>query len=687
MAIKFGGVKSGIKLNELSSEKLNVVLVDTVKENSYNPYYIFLLDNIPDVLSKNLLIKEINKVCKEYLILLSCDKLWYQNDLRGNGIAQFFVNHRSNWRKYVDYKGRHVSAIIPFGQALYSINESADIMTSDFIADDFVWPYYYMGNYLWRCDSYIFPVFGIKDLWPRVEKSLSSVNWKTRFSIKQFERATSSEERLYKPDFRKPEFQKINSKEECDKLFNDNMNAFLVAWDTETSGLTFYKNSRRKYLNVEDVLTSTEKDKIRCLTISFDGIKGYFIPIEYVDLNLFVKCIMSAKHNTGANPKFDIKFFYELGASRDLMVTDATDMAAHAIHSDRSKGLKPQAFFFTPHGGYETELDKWRKETKCDDYSKIPEEVLLPYATMDSIVTWQVQYQLFFLIDYLDKKIKNTKIPEWTIRRWYEEQMMTIYQCAVETEYNGIYVNWDLMNKHREIMQKDVQEKHQKLREIWNLPNDFNITSVDELGKAFEKMGFPEHGRNKKGLYSTDEDAVSSWIREGLPGVDLLSEVRNELTVCNSFLGYITDKNEAKGWLQYIQKHDDGTVRIHHSYNVMGTTSFRFIGTNPNFQNIPARGKFAPYIKMCIDTPPADLYIFTSDSGTEYKLSEFEYILTRRGYVQAKDLVDNDVIIENNKYPTVLKYEITKQNDGKYKHTPGILFQTIDSELIKKSLE
>lgn len=694
MAIKFGGVKSGVKLKEVSTDELNIVIADTVTENPDNPYYIFLLDNVPDILSKNTLLKEINKVCKEYLVLLCTDIIWHESDLKGNGIANFFVKHRSKWRKYVNYKGRHNSGIMCFGQAMYSINECADIQTTDFIADDFVWSYYYMGHQLWNCDSYIYPVFGVKQLWPKVDQSLSSTNWKTRFTLAQMKKMVNPRSRVYKPMLDEPVIHKVTSKEEADKLFFDNMNQFLVAWDTETSGLTFYKDSHKKYKNIADILSPCVKDHIHCLTVCWDGIHGYYIPIEYVDLDLMVENFMSCQHNTGANPKFDIKMFWEMGAPHKLMVTDATDIAAHAIHSDRPKGLKPQSFYFTQFGGYELALDKWKKETGCDNYSKIPDEVQVPYATMDAISTWQAQVKLWELMDYDDKLHPNEKMPDWTIRRWYEQQMMTIYTDACETEFHGIYVNWDLMNKNRTWMQNDCAEKHQKLRELWGLPNNFNITSTVELGKAFEKLGFPEHGRNKQGIYSTDGDAIAAWKREGMPGVDLLDEVRTELTTCNSFLGYIASDGNPRGWLSYIKNHmdEDGSVRIHHNYNVMGTTSFRFIGNNPNFQNVPTNGKYAPLVKRCVDTPPSDLFILTSESGKEYRLPAFElvYVLrenNERTYVRASEVKESDTIIENDEMPTIISYEITKQEDGHYVLPRDILFCTNDKEAIKEVVE
>ena len=100
-------------------------------------------------------------------------------------------------------------------------------------------------------------------------------------------------------------------------------------------------------------------------------------------------------------------------------------------------------------------------------------------------------------MDYDDKLHPNEKMPDWTIRRWYEQQMMTIYTDACETEFHGIYVNWDLMNKNRTWMQNDCAEKHQKLRELWGLPNNFNMVkhlknldslNTEEINKVFTQL-------------------------------------------------------------------------------------------------------------------------------------------------------------------------------------------------------
>jgi DNA polymerase I-like protein with 3'-5' exonuclease and polymerase domains len=445
-------------------------------------------------------------------------------------------------------------------------------------------------------------------------------------------------------------------------MFKRNMNMKLVAFDTETNGLKFYKNF------------------IHCLTICWDGITGYYVPWKFVDPVLFEENVMSCEHRTGANPKFDLKFFWQHGVSRRVNVTDATDRLAHCITSEVKSGLKPLAYRYTPFGGYDIKLDKWKKETKCDDYTKIPTEILSKYATMDAIATWRIQVELWLLVDEIDRNFPNEKYPEWTIRRWYETQCMEIYKEICNVEWRGIYVNVELMNKYREELTKDLDEKEAELRKIWGVDPDFNIGSTTEVGKLFERLGWECFGRNDAGVYLTNDEAMGAWIRQNMPGAALLAEWRTERTSRNSFLGIIDDKGQETGWLQYIY-HDEkdgnpeegGSYRVQQSYLVMGTETYRFIGKDPNFQNIPTRNKYAGYVKKCIDTPPADLYTIVGDSGTEYNLAEFELVYTNEGYKTAKECFSNMrrlKFIENDpEHPAVLRCGFDKQEDGSF-NTP-----------------
>lgn len=654
------------------SDVIDYVILDHSDPESSDPYYVFLLDKFPSEDRKQIILKKIHDTgYTNYKVLVAVNCKYDEDSLKGNSIVDFMLTHSSNWKNELDNKS-HCRAIMPFGCAMYSINGSADILVGDFYDDVMLRPYYYIGHEFNKIDSFVFPVDGVDTLYPTLKNSNNNVNFKTRFFYEQLKKMKSaySWEPMFKD--KDPEYIVVNSKEEADDVFRKNMNKKLVAFDTETNGLKFYENF------------------IHCLTICWDGITGYYIPWKFVDPKLFEENVMSCEHRTGANPKFDLKFFWKHGVSRRVNVTDATDRLAHCITSEVKSGLKPLSYRYTPFGGYDIKLDKWKKATMCDDYTKIPTDILSKYATMDAIVTWRIQVELWSLLDEIDRKFPNEKYTEWTIRRWYETQMMEIYKEICNVEWRGIYVNWDLMNKYRQEMIDDLREKDKKLREIWHLDENFNLSSTTEVGKLFEKLGWTCYGRNDAGVYLTNDEAMGAWTREGRPGVDILAEYRTEKTSLGSFIGLAPEMwqehkdwpkwlipKDTTGWLQYIyhdkedgNPEEGGSYKVQQSYLVMGTETYRFIGKDPNFQNIPTRNKYAGYVKKCIDTPPADLYTIVGDSGKEYNIAEFELVYTNEGYKTAKECFSNMrrlQFIENDpNNPPVKRLGFDRQDDGKY---------------------
>lgn len=669
----FGGIKDNSKPKDLikPSDMVDYVVLDS--SNKEGDYYIFLLDKIPSEDRKQLILKKIKEEgYTNYKVLVAVNCKYDEESLKGDSIVEFMVNHRSKWRSELNASG-HCRAIMSFGCSMYSINGSADILVGDFYDDKLLRPYYYMGHEIYKYDTFVFPVDGIDQLYPTIKNSNNNINYKTKFFYAQLKRMKNKYdwEPMWKD--KDPNYVIVKTKEEADDIFQKNMNANLVAFDTETNGLLFYVHH------------------IHCLTICWDGITGYYIPWNLVDVKLFEKNVMSCKHRTGANPKFDLKMFWHHGVSQEVNVTDATDRLAHCITSEVKSGLKPLTYRYTPFGGYDIKLDKWKKQTNCVDYTKIPTEILAPYATMDAITSWRIQVELWTLVDEIDRKYPNEKYPEWTIRRWYETQMMEIYKEISHVEYKGIYVNWDLMNKYREEIVKDLIEKDKKLKELWKLSPNFNLSSTTEVGKLFEKMGWPCYGRNKQDVYLTNDEAMGAWIREGRPGVDILAEFRTEKTSLSSFLGldpemwqYHKDwpewlkPKEVTGWLQYIYNdkndgnpNEGGTYKVQQSYLVMGTETYRFIGKDPNFQNIPTRNKYADYVKKCIDTPPADLYVIEGTDGKKYNVAEFELVYTNEGYKTAKECFSNlrrlQFIDNDPNHEPVLRLGFDKNNDGSFK--------------------
>lgn len=645
MGFKFGGIKESTKPKDITS---TANTIDYIVKDHYTgdgDYFLFVVDKMPSIVQKVALIKEIERFTSNYKLVVAVDCLYNADTLKGHGISEFYQVHKSPWQKLVDFNGQHAKAIMAFGGAMYSANGSADILPDDFLADKFIRPYYYLGHEVWRCDTHIFPVHPIDDLYPRMrDPSSSNINYKTRFFYKQVEQMTDGKKK-WTPMLDEVNCISLDTYEEIKDVLEKNQFAELLAFDTETNSLQFYNG------------------KLHCIQLCWNGVDSYFILWkhfeEHPDLkvclyNNFVSC----RRITGTNEKFDMKFLWANGVPL-FKVTDATDMACHCIHSDRSKGLKPSSYFFTHFGGYDIPLDKWKKSTGCSNYTKVPQEILMKYACKDSAASWRVQMEADALMEEIDSRLPNEKPNGWPLRRWYEMMMMPIYTEVAKVEYKGIYVNMDLINKNRKEMLEDIKEKEAFLKKKWGLPDSFNLGSSPELAKLFERMGWTDYGRSKDGLYLTGGEAMTLWMRDGHKELEVLRDLKNERSCVNSFLG-VDDGKRKTGWMQYEAYHEeDNSWRIHHGYLIFGTTSFRFIGKEPNFQNIPTSGTYAPKVKSCIDTPTDDLIVLTSESGKEYRLADFEYILTDKGYKKAKDVLEEDTIIEDDPdRKTTIRYEL-----------------------------
>jgi len=58
---------------------------------------------------------------------------------------------------------------------------------------------------------------------------------------------------------------------------------------------------------------------------------------------------------------------------------------------------------------------------------------------------------------------------------------------------------------------------------------------------------------------------------------------------------------------------------MHQSYLLFGTETYRFIGKDPNLQQVPTHNFCAPKVKRVIGVPCLEHYKITSDDGTVYE--------------------------------------------------------------------
>lgn len=597
MAFTFGNISSSTKptqIDKIITEKS--LILDNVIENE--PFYIFLLDGRPRIDIQMAIKKAIAEAgINSYILISAINCKFDRHDVKS--IGDFFISNKSDWTKYLNYKNMHCSGIMAFGAALYGIIKSTDIMVDMFYADKFIRPYFYLGSgFCGDYDTFVVPVDYTEDLYPNTYEQGSNVNWKTRFFFKQLR--VLKDPNKWIPDMRPLNHHIVNTKEEFDQILKDNMNAEAVAYDTETTGL------------------DTTRDKVVCLTITWNGQDGYFVPWNIVNKRLLVQNIESCKHRITQNGKFDCKIMWTNGLPfGSVEPTDDTGQLAHAIHSDRKHGLKPLALFHTYFGGYDLELDKFKKQTKIERYDKIPTEILSKYAINDALSTWRVYYAMIDLVREIDKKYPNEKMPEWTIEKWYRDIMMAVYPDFIEMEARGFYVDVEEQKKSQDFIKQEIKTIKEKLATAWNIDaNTFEFGSPKALGKLFESLGWPCIERAKDGTYATSDSVLSEYERLGLPGIKDFKTLRSDNVFLHTYLG--EEEDDGLGWNAYIRKEADGQHMIHCNFIVNGTTSYRNKGTEPNLQQIPVHHKNAKYVMKMITTPQIMEYTVTTDDGKTY---------------------------------------------------------------------
>jgi hypothetical protein len=622
----FGKVSSSMKIKNLQVEQADSSLIFEHFDSQAPNYFLFLLDyacknkKIIDQLKKDIATVGITSYC-----IVSCVTIG--NDDKKLDTTKELLPFESDWRKYIKFCDVECSAIIAFGRAIRVLNRSADIGYYDFIDDKFSKPRYFCGSkFVGGPDKWIYPASPIDYIYPfSMVGKADFVCYHTRFFRKQLTRLIDDDFSLKDLDTREIIIHDCSDESKIDEALNILDNAELLALDTETSGFSPYN----------DVLGTVQ--------MCADGVNSYYF--EWITLQnhkrKFTMVLKHAKRLTLANAKFDICFLYQNGI-RNIFATDDTTFLSWAINSARPKGLKPGTWFWCGnYGGYDDMLDTIKKKLKVDNYLQIPKNTLIEYAAMDPAVTWRQQVALDEWCHYLDKTIPNEKIPEWTIYRFYKEIMIPNARVMTMVQLNGSFFSRKNIAEQTKAIDAIIDEERSNLAQIWKVDKNFEFSSTDKLGKLFEKMGWPEIERNKKGVYSTSDPVLQEYERLGMPGIKNLKRFRSFMVARNTFV---------KGWSSFIVDHDDGTERVHPVMNLFGVVSFRHACNDPNFQQIPSAKEIAHLIKQFFVAPPSHEFIeVEDDKGNKWDNSLYINVITQRGSVRFEDLVETDEILEYDK--------------------------------------
>lgn len=490
-------------------------------------------------------------------------------------ITDFVYKYTCDYSKFIPKN----SKVICIGRSIYSFSLETSFNASAFYPLDYVDSYFFHPE----TKSYIFPV---DDLFfsASFEEKRFLDNFESYFLFKQIKNAYQ-----FNPtNIRLPKLQI--------KIVED-PNAFLlemkdkvkeVVWDLETGGLIYYK------------------DVIICITMTFDGVTGYYLDFSKINLKILDE-FFKDKFQIGANLKFDCRFLKNLGL-KNVKIDFDTYNAGHCLNETASNSLSSQGWRYTFYGGHEVDLMKYKaKHPKLKSYDQIPKTILSKYAVMDVIVCFHIYKKEMEFLNLYPK-----------IKKYYFSEVIPNLNLFLDIEINGVLIDWKYLEKLKE---KFEAKKLSLANEIYKMLGfKLNLASNKDLGIALEKRaGLPDIDmRSKEGLYLTNEKALTAWSKMGYEVASKLIEYRSTCHQINSFIG---SESENSAYWKYKNLE---TETIHPSYSVMLAQSHRHKCSAPNLQQVPKKTKTAKDFRKIFIPPSKNYYISEGDySAFQMRIAAF----------------------------------------------------------------
>ncbi|WP_200762405.1 DNA polymerase I [Nitrosophilus alvini] len=392
-------------------------------------------------------------------------------------------------------------------------------------------------------------------------------------------------EKLEKEDEVKFETVILDSSEELKKTIDSIKDDAIVAFDTETDSL------------------DTKSAKMVGFSFSFDGKKGYYVPVNHNYLGVSkqipleealdaIKKILE-KRVVGHNLKFDFSLLYRGYGFEEKVPYADTMILAWLVNPEASVGLDSLAKRYFDH------LMIAFKDTvkKGENFSSVDIREAAKYAAEDAVLTYKLYFKLLEELknqgaEHLIDEAKDVEYP--------------FINTLVFMESAGIKLDIDFFEK---LLKKTERKLEYLTEEIYSYAGEvFNINSTKQLGRIlFEKLGLPTVKKTKTG-YSTNESVLNE-LRAKHPVIEKLLEYRELFKLKSTYLEPL---------LKYAKK--DKKHRIYTSFLQTGTATGRLSSKNPNLQNIPVKTEVGREIRDGFVAEEGNLLIGIDYSQIELRL-------------------------------------------------------------------
>lgn len=323
-----------------------------------------------------------------------------------------------------------------------------------------------------------------------------------------------------------------------------------------------------EYLAIDTETTSTDPMQAKLVGVSLCAKPGesYYVPAAVLEKSKSInKLLESQVKKVGHNIKYDLIVLEQNGFKVDNANFD-TMIAAYLINSaTRAYSLDTLAF---NEFGYQMQpiedlIGKGKNQITMD---QVEIEKVSWYAAEDADFTFRL------------KELYKDQLKEEGVEKIFEDIEMPLIPVLKKMEETGIIFDVDKnaeLIKEGESLQKKLEKQIYKLAE-----KEFNINSPKQLKEIlFVDLGLqsPENGKKVKTGVSTAAGELEKMLGQH-PIIENILQYREVTKLLSTYLLALPELVNPK------------TGRIHTSYNQTIASTGRLSSTEPNLQNIPAKG-------------------------------------------------------------------------------------------------
>jgi DNA polymerase-1 len=296
---------------------------------------------------------------------------------------------------------------------------------------------------------------------------------------------------------------------------------------------------------------------------------------------------------TGQNIKYDTIVLRRegvrlAGIDRDTMVLSYLLEPNWGKHNLERLALTYLQETKTP---YEAVVGKGRNQTTMN---KADIDRVVPYACQDADLALELGDLLW------------EKVCEKNLDRLYETIERPLIELLAQMEIWGVRIDPRVLRSMSKEFEVELKELEKRIHELAGGP--FNINSPQQLGSVlFHKLGLP----------ATKKTRVTRGFSTSL-------EILEELAALHPLARLVLDyRQKTKLKSTYAdalpELIDPETGRLHTSYNQTVASTGRLSSSDPNLQNIPARGEWGPRFRRA----------FIADTGHRLLAADYSQIELR----------------------------------------------------------